>query len=95
MGPSNEGSSPDLSGQLTGLLDRTTSVSQFWRWFGRAQAGIELNGSNDENELANLIENVFAEYTGGHITADELLAGLGAEVGRGFPHMVDHQRGVA
>ncbi|MBA3413899.1 MAG: hypothetical protein H0U10_01570 [Chloroflexia bacterium] len=54
-----------------------------------------MNGSNDENELANLIENVFAEYTGGYITADELLAGLGAEVGRGFPHMVDHQRGVA
>ena len=95
MGTPNEGSSPDLSGQLTGLLDRTTSVSQFWRWFGRAQAGIELYGSDDDNELANLIENVFAEYTGGYITAEELLAGLAAEVGQEFPQLVANYRGVA
>ena len=95
MGARREGSPPDLSKHLTGLLDRATSISQFWSWFGRAQADIEQFGSEDDNELANLIENVFAEYTGGYITAEELLAGLGAEVGREFRHMVSAHQGVA
>jgi hypothetical protein len=95
MDARREGSPPDLSEHLTGLLDRATSISQFWSWFGKAQADIELFGSEDDNELANLIENVFAEYTGGYITAEELLTGLGAEVGREFPHMVPARQGVA
>ena len=95
MGAVSEGSSPDLLEHLAKLLDRATSVSQFWKWFGRAQAGIEMHGSDDEVDLASLVELRFAEYTGDHITAEELLQALAADLDREYPHLVAHHRGVA
>ena len=95
MGTPSEGSPPDLSGQLTGLLDCRMSPAQFWSWFLRAQSGIELYGSDDDNDLASLIENIFAEYTGGHITTDDLLAGLAREVEGEHPWVLGQRQGVA
>ncbi len=95
MGAPIEGSPPDLSAQITTLLDRAISPAQFWRWFGRAQASIELYGSDDDNDLANTVENVYAEYTSGYITTEELLESIGLEVGRDVAPVSVGQRVVA
>lgn len=71
------------------------SPAQFWHWFGQAQPGIELYGSERDNDLADLIENIFAEFTGGYIDAEELLLGLTTEVEQEFPAARSDRRGVA
>ncbi len=95
MGAVDEGSAPDLLAHLHGLLDRALTPDQFWSCFVRSQAPIELYGSDDDFELSSLVELRFAEYTGDHITADELLQGLADDLDREYPNWVDHHRGVA
>jgi hypothetical protein len=95
MGASSEGSVPDLSGHLQGLLDRAIAPDRFWSWFVRAEAAIERFGSDDDIELARLVQLRFFERTGGYIDDEELLEVLAID--REHEHraaLVRHQ-GVA
>lgn len=82
MGALAAGSPSDIREQLAGLLDRAISPRQFWHWFVDAESAIELHGSDDEVDLAELVDNRFAEWTSGYVTSEQLLAALAADLGR-------------
>jgi hypothetical protein len=74
-----DASVPDLSGQVAGLLAGTIDLKQFYRWFVMNGTAIELRGTDDEVDFHNTIENLFAEYTGDHISSGQLLEALREE----------------
>lgn len=80
-----DGSSPDLLRQLAGLLDGTIDLDQFQRWLASAEASIELHGTDADVDLLNAVLNLFAEYTGGHISARLLFDALREEATRYAP----------
>jgi hypothetical protein len=67
---------PDLRGQLAGLLGGTVNLAQFQRWIGLNSLAIELNGSDEDLELLNVIDVRLAEYTSDYLDASELLGAL-------------------
>ena len=76
-----DASVPDLSGQVAGLLAGAIDLKQFYRWFIMNGTAIELQGTDDEVDFHNTIENLFAEYTGDHISAGQLIDALREEYG--------------
>ena len=64
--------SPDLDirGQLTGLRLGTYSLSEFWHWFGETIDAAEPIVDEETWDLYLAVENLFAEYSGGHLTPD-------------------------
>jgi hypothetical protein len=62
-------------------LAGTIDLNQFYRWFVMNGSAIELRGTDDEVDFHNTIENLFAEYTGDHISAGVLLEALREEYG--------------
>lgn len=76
-----DGSVPDLSGQVAGLLAGTIDLNKFYRWFVMNGTAIEQRGTDDEVDFLNSVENLFAEYTGDHISAGHLLDALREEYG--------------
>lgn len=71
-----DGSVPDLPGQLAGLLGGTVNLVQFQRWVGLNSLAIELDGSDEDVELLNLVAALLDEYTGDYIDAAELIEAL-------------------
>lgn len=71
-----DGSVPDLRGQLAGLLGGAVNLVQFQRWIGLNSLAIELNGSDADVELLNLVAGLLDEYTGDYIDAADLLDAL-------------------
>lgn len=67
-----DGSESDLRLQVAALLDGKIDLVPFQEWIARAESDIELHGSDAEVDLLDCVLNRLAEYTGGHITTDEL-----------------------
>ena len=76
-----DGTVPDLSRQVAGLLAGTIDLSQFYLWFVMNETAIEQYGTDDEIDFMNTVDNVLAEYTGDHIRAGQLLDVLREEYG--------------
>jgi hypothetical protein len=74
-----DGSVPNLSEQVAGLLAGTIDLNQFQDWFIANETAIEQRGTDGEVEFLNTVENVLAEYTGDHISAGVLLEALREE----------------
>ena len=74
------GSLPNIRVQVAGLLEGTIDLLQFQRWFASAAMKIERDGSDDEVDFSNRVENLLAEFTGDHISADQLLEALRVEI---------------
>lgn len=67
-----DGSETDLRLQVAALLDGKIGLVPFQESLARAESDIELRGSDAEVDLLDRVVNRLAEYTGGHITTDEL-----------------------
>ena len=76
-----DGTVPDLSRQVAGLLAGTIDLSQFYLWFVMNETAIEHYGTDDEIDFMNTVDNVLAEYTGEHNSAGQLLDVLREEYG--------------
>lgn len=76
-----DGSVPNLSAQVAGLLAGTIDLDQFQDWFIVNETAIEQHGTDDEVEFLNTVENILAEYTGEHISAGQFLEALREEFG--------------
>lgn len=74
-----DGSSANLRRQMAGLLDGKVDLNQFQAWLATFETTIELHGSDADLELLGWVENLLAEYTGGHISAPEFLDALRVE----------------
>ena len=70
--------SPDLDtrGHLTGLRLGTWSLSEFWQWFGDTIDVAEPIVDEESWNLFLAVENLFAEYSGGHLTPDQAQVAL-------------------
>lgn len=66
----------DLRGHLASLLSGTMPLASFRHWFANALWSLEEAADDDTLDFAYLVENRLAEYSGGHITDDELLSVL-------------------
>ena len=73
------GSSPDNHLQVAGLLDGTIDLLQFQRWFASAAMKIERHGTDDEVDFSDRVENLVAEFTGDHISAEQFIEVLREE----------------
>lgn len=73
------GSSPDIRLQVAGPLEGTIDLLQFQRWFASAAMKIERDGTDDDVDFSNRVENLLAEFTGDHISADRLIEALRRE----------------
>ena len=67
-----DGCVSNLRLQVAALLDGMIGLVPFQEWLARAKSDIELRGSDAEVDLLDRVVNRLAEYTGGHITTDEL-----------------------
>lgn len=76
-----DGSVPNLSEQVAGLLAGTIDLDRFQDWFIANETAIEQRGTDDEVEFLNTVDNILAEYTGDHISAGQLLDALRQEYG--------------
>ena len=70
----------DLESHLGTLLRGSLELDAFRHWFANALWEIEAEGSDDTIDLANLIENRLAEYSGGYISQEVLLDALREDV---------------
>jgi hypothetical protein len=66
----------DVRGHLTGLVAGEIELDAFVNWFSRSLWDIEQRADDDDYEMALTVENIIAEYTGGHITDEQLRAAL-------------------
>jgi hypothetical protein len=73
------GSLPDSRWQMAALLAGTIDLYQFHHWFIMNETAIEQCGTDDELDFSNRVENLLAEYTGDHISADQLIEALREE----------------
>ena len=89
-----EGSVISLDRQVAGLLDRAMSPRQFWEWFIGAETEIEDRDDAEELELSALIENRFAEWTSGYVTAERLLSTIAEDRSREVSPLIvgEHNR---
>jgi hypothetical protein len=71
-----DGSPPNLRGQLAGFLAGVIGLDEFYRWSWDNSGAIEEYGRDEDVALLNLVLHRFAEYTGGHIDASELVDAL-------------------
>jgi hypothetical protein len=71
-----DGSPPNLRGQLAGFLEGVIALDDLYRWSWDNSGAIEEYGSDEDVALLNLVLHRFAEYTGGHIDASELVDAL-------------------
>ncbi len=62
----------EIYSHIVRYLSGAESLQDFRRWYDSASWGQAIW----ENELASAVELVFAEYSSGHRTADELTAAL-------------------
>ena len=65
-----------IQGHLTGLLTGTESLTGFCRWFVEAIADAKANADEAAWELFLAVENVLAEWTGGHLSNAETVQAL-------------------
>lgn len=79
-GPSPTYLPPDLGirGHLAGLVTGTESLPAFNRWF--VETVDQAEGEPDESAWEHFLaaENVLAEWTGGHLSAEETIGALQA-----------------
>lgn len=66
----------DLEGQIGRLVKGSLDVERFRQWFANALWDIELAADGDMVRFAYLVENRLAEFTGGYISEQELVAAL-------------------
>ena len=88
----------DVRWHLGRLLSQAESLRDFAEWFIDAQWSIELDGSDEDVELAARIENRFGAYSSGYISEDELVADLrgdAAEFGVAVPPRASRPRMLA
>lgn len=70
----------DLEAHLGRLLTGSLALDGFRQWFANALWEIEAEGSDDTIDLANLVENRLAEYSGGYISQAVLIDALRDDV---------------
>lgn len=70
----------DLDAHLGKLLTGSLALDAFRQWFASALWEIEAEGSEDTIDLANLVENRLAEYSGGYISQSVLIDALRDDV---------------
>lgn len=77
------GSVPDLRRQIAAFLGGTIDLERFELWLIMSETDIEQRGTDDEVDFLNTVENILAEYTGDHISAEQHLDALREEYGLG------------
>jgi hypothetical protein len=70
----------DLDAHLGRLLTGSLPLDDFRQWFANTVWEIEAEGSDDTIDLANLVENRLAEYSGGYISQAVLINALRDDV---------------
>jgi len=88
----------DVREHLGRLLSQAESLRDFAGWFIDAQWSIELDGSDEDVELAARIENRFGAYSSGYVSEDELISDLredAAEFGVAVPSRATRSRLLA
>ena len=65
-----------IRGQLTGLLAGTGSLSEFYRWFVETIDDAEADADDSTWDLFLSVENVLAQWTGGHLNDAETVQAL-------------------
>ena len=85
MDEAKQAVAPDLPRQTSRVLQRRISPRHFWWWFGHAEAAIEVYGTDDDSDLASLVQLLFFEWTGRYLDDEELLRELAVELEREHP----------
>ena len=69
----------DLRLQLGRLLSGSLPPESFRHWFASSLRGIEEAADDDTVKFAYVVGNRLAEYSGGYIADEELIAGMRAD----------------